>query len=67
LRDVLGDRFARSWWEPQLDLALLGAFLQLAWPKVHGALFGEPPVRAREQDELRWWSERVRRGASRLE
>jgi hypothetical protein len=66
LRDVLGDRFEPSWWEPQLDLAQLGAFVQLGWPKVLGALRGEPDVRAREQDELRWWSERVLRGARRL-
>lgn len=66
LRDALGGRFERAWWEPQLDLALLGAFVQLAWPKVVGALQGEPAVRERERDELRWWSERVLRGARRL-
>lgn len=67
LRDALGDRFASSWWEPQRDLALLGAFVQLGWSKVAGALRGEPGVREREQDEVRWWSERVLRGARRLE
>ncbi len=67
LRDVLGDRFALSWWEPQLDLALLGAFVQLGWSKVFGALQGAPGVREREQDEVCWWSERVLCGARRLE
>lgn len=67
LRGALGDRFERSWWEPQLDLALLGAFIQLGWPKVLGALEGDPVVREREQDEVRWWSEHVLRGARRLE
>lgn len=67
LRDVLGDRFEPSWWEPQLDLALLGAFVQLGWPKILGALQGEPGVREREQDEVCWWSERVLRGARHLE
>jgi hypothetical protein len=67
LRDALGARFERSWWEPQLDLALLGAFVQLGWPKILGALRGEPGVREREQDELGWWSERVLRAAGRLE
>jgi hypothetical protein len=67
LRDVLGDRFARSWWEPQLDLALLGAFLQIGWSKVLGARSEDPAVHAREQDEVRWWSECVPRGARCLE
>jgi hypothetical protein len=47
--------------------ALLGAFVQLGWPKIVGALAGDPHVSAREQDELRWWSERVLRGARHLE
>lgn len=67
LRDALGERFAHSWWEAQLELALLGAFVQLGWSKVSGALQGEPGVREREQDEVRWWSNRVQRGARRLE
>jgi hypothetical protein len=67
LRDALGDRFEPSWWEPQLDLALLGAFVQLGWPKILGALRGDPGVREREHDELRWWSECVLRGARRLD
>jgi hypothetical protein len=67
LRDAVGERFAHACWEPQLDLALLGAFLQLGWNKVSGALDGFPGVRARERDELRRWSERVLRGARRLE
>ncbi len=67
LRAALGDRFERSWWEPQLDLALLGAFVQLGWPKIVGAIEGAPGVRQREQEEIRWWSERVLRGARYLE
>ena len=66
LRDALGDRFEQSWWDSQLDLALLGAFVQLGWSKILGALRGGPGVREREQDEVRWWSERVLRGARRL-
>jgi hypothetical protein len=45
LREALGDRLQLSWWEPQLDLALLGAFVQLGWPKIFGALRGAPGVR----------------------
>lgn len=67
LHDALGDRFEQSWWKPQLDLALLGAFVQLGWSKILGALRGGPGVREREQDELRWWSERALRGARLLE
>lgn len=67
LRDALGGRFERSWWEPQLDLALLGAFIQLGWAKILGALQGGPGVRERERAEVRWWSERVLRGARRLD
>jgi thiamine kinase-like enzyme len=37
-----------GWWEPQLELALLGALVQLGWSKTG--------------DELAWWDERVRRG-----
>jgi len=36
-----------AWWDRQLDLALLGAFVQLGWSKA-----GNP-------DELRWWTDRV--------
>jgi Phosphotransferase enzyme family len=36
-----------GWWDRQLDLALLGAFLQLGWSKT-----GDPV-------ELGWWVERV--------
>jgi hypothetical protein len=35
------------WWDPQLDLALLGAFVQMGWSKA-----GDP-------DELAWWTDRV--------
>lgn len=63
LTRALGARFDPSWWEPQLAIGLVGAFLQLGWPKVLGALEGGPTVRERERAELAWWSERVREGA----
>ncbi len=37
----------RGWWDRQLDLALLGAFIQMGWSKA-----GNP-------DELAWWTDRV--------
>lgn len=68
LAEHLGAGFDRSWWEPQLELALLGAFLQLGWAKAIGAARGTTDViRARERAELAWWSERVRIGAKRLQ
>lgn len=60
----LGDRFDEAWWGPQLELGLLGGFLQLGWPKAYGAARSESEVvRARERAELAWWSHRVREGA----
>ncbi len=63
LREAIGRRFARAWWEPHLALSLLGGFLQLGWPKILGAVRGDGAVQTRERDELRWWSERVSQGA----
>lgn len=63
LAQALGARFDPSWWEPQVAVGLVGAFIQLGWPKVLGALEGGPAVRKRERAELAWWSERVREGA----
>ena len=42
------------WWDRQLDLALLGAFLQLGWSKV-----GQPA-------EFGWWATAAARGLARL-
>jgi hypothetical protein len=42
------------WWDRQVTLALLGAFLQLGWSKA-----GQP-------DELAWWGGHVRRAAGLL-
>jgi hypothetical protein len=36
-----------GWWERQLELALVGAFLQLGWSKTH------------DRAELGWWADRV--------
>lgn len=38
-----------SWWDRQLELALLGAFVQLGWSKTH------------DPNELGWWTERIER------
>ncbi len=60
----LGSRFDEEWWRPQLELGLLGGFLQLAWPKAYNAVHAaDPAQQARERDELAWWSARAREGA----
>jgi hypothetical protein len=44
-----------GWWEPQLDLCLLGALVQFGWEKALG-----------DDDELQWWLDRARPGIARL-
>jgi hypothetical protein len=63
LSRTIGDIFALDWWEPQLALALLGGFVLLGWPKTLGAVQGDVATRRREQAEIDWWSEWIRRGA----
>jgi aminoglycoside phosphotransferase (APT) family kinase protein len=55
-RRALADRGAATdgWWERQLELALLGGYLQLGWSKA-----GDPA-------ELAWWARRAVRTAERL-
>ena len=61
----LGSRFDEEWWRPQLELALLGAFIQVGWPKAYNAVHAEDHAqRTRERDELAWWSDRAREGAN---
>jgi hypothetical protein len=43
------------WWQPQVELCLLGALVQFGWEKALG-----------EDDELGWWCDRAREGARRL-
>jgi hypothetical protein len=45
-----------DWWDRQVSLALIGAFLQLGWEKALGPY----------DDELRWWDESIQRGATAL-
>lgn len=42
------------WWDRQLELALLGGFVQLGWNKTHAP------------DELAWWAERAVQAAGTL-
>lgn len=44
-----------SWWSKQLDLCLLGSFVQFGWEKAFG-----------NDDEFGWWCDRAREGLDRL-
>jgi hypothetical protein len=63
----LGPRFDEAWWQPQLDLGLLGQFLRfaglLSWRMTHHP---DPEVRDHYRYLLGWWSERARAGAARI-
>jgi thiamine kinase-like enzyme len=57
----LGRRFAESWWQPQLDLALLGDFVRLAWAYAFHLTYNESKdQRAWYRQELAWWSAQAR-------
>jgi hypothetical protein len=65
LADRLGSRFDNSWWRPQLELGLLGGFVQDAWAIALKATRWHVGAGARDRwrADLEWWSERVRAGA----
>jgi hypothetical protein len=61
----LGSTIPEGEWRAQLELSLLGAFIQLGWPKAYGADHADDEgTRARERAELDWWSNHVRAGAA---
>lgn len=64
----LGPDARDGWWKPQLELALLGGFLQLGWAKALGALGSDDPaVRRREAAEVDWWLAHVAAAAPLLD
>ena len=60
----LGTRFDESWWLSQLQLALLGGFLQECWAIALKATWWDEGVGARDhwRADLVWWSHQVRLG-----
>jgi hypothetical protein len=44
-----------SWWHQQLEVSLLGTFVQFGWEKAYG-----------DADEFVWWCDRAREGLARL-
>ena len=64
LAERLGERFDEPWWQPQLELSLLGAFLMIGCFKARGAAHSNNgDNQMRDQAELGWWSEQARAGA----
>ncbi len=61
----LGSRFDESWWRPQLELGLLGGFVQDGWAITLKATHWEITAHQRDhwQADLHWWTEQVRAGA----
>jgi len=61
----LGPRFDEDWWQPQLEVGLLGGFIQDGWAIALKATHWHIGTGARDhwQADLRWWSEQVRAGA----
>jgi hypothetical protein len=69
LAQGLGERYDDCWWRPQLELGLLGGFLQDGWVIALRSInwwegwteeVGGP---GHWRDDLVWWSEQVRAGA----
>ncbi|MCB0156009.1 MAG: phosphotransferase [Anaerolineae bacterium] len=62
LAHYLGPRFADDWWQPQLELGLLGGFLQDGWAVALKATHWHvgASARAQWQADLQWWSAQVR-------
>ncbi len=60
----LASRFDESWWQPQLELGLLGGFLQDGWAIALKATHWSIGAGARDrwQADLQWWSEQLRIG-----
>ena len=67
LANRLGSRFSESWWQPHLELCLLGQTLRcaqdLAWAAMRHDL---EAVRDWARSDLIWWSEWARKAARRI-
>lgn len=61
----LGSRFDASWWQPQLDLAMLGHFLRFGGLLVaRMTTHQDAAVRAHYREVLDWWTGRALAGAA---
>lgn len=60
----LGARFDETWWQPLMELGLLGQLLRGGWWLAFDAVHNPcAAIREWNREELAWWSERAREGA----
>jgi hypothetical protein len=68
LQRRLGMRSTPDWWQPMLDLSLLGGFIRRGWIVARAWLAAaDDAQRAQHRSELDWWEGRVPAGMRRLE
>jgi hypothetical protein len=64
LAQRIGEHFDESWWQPQLELSLLSAFLMIGCFQARNAAHSNNENhQMQEQANFIWWSEQVRAGA----
>jgi hypothetical protein len=63
LADRLGSRFDPAWWKPQLELGMLGGFVQDGWSMVLKSTHWYVGEGARDhwKSDLVWWTEQTRK------
>jgi len=62
LQRQLGNRFDPAWWQPMLDLSILGGLIRFGWYTASEIQRGGEQARA----DLAWWAERARAGVERM-
>jgi hypothetical protein len=62
----LGARFDIAWWEPMLDLSLLGGLLRHGWIAARATASSDPLAQEAARADLAWWADAARRGIDRL-
>ncbi len=67
-RELGPERPLEPWWTPQLELGMLGGFVQDGWAIALKATTWDVGAATRDhwKADLEWWSEQVRRGAVHL-
>ena len=63
LAGQLGTRFDEHWWQPQVDLSLLGCFLRRGKWRLLTASRAADEQSTSVAADLAWWSDRIVRGA----
>lgn len=67
LAERLGSRFDLAWWEPMLDLSLLGGLIRYGWIAARASASRDAATREQALADLRWWAEAGRAGLEWLE